>query len=96
MNDSEMNKILVSLKFGQEMKTSVYPVTWYQSIDLERYLPLFSMASGPSTLIWEASFLPHTEYENIKMKYFITAVLELLVFACFSSQEDMRVWTYTY
>lgn len=96
MNDSEMNKFLVSLKFGQEIKISVYPVTGYCGIDLERYLPLFSMAEGPSTSIWEASFLPHTQYENIKTKLFITAMSKLLVFACFSSQEDMRVWKYIY
>lgn len=96
VNDSEMNKFLVSLKFGQEMKITVYPVTRYQSRGLERHLPLFPMANGPSTLIWEALFLPHTQCENIKTKLFVTAVSELLVFARFSSQEGVRVWTYTY
>lgn len=96
MNDSEVNKFLVLLRFGQEMKISAYPVTQYHGIVLESYLPLLSMAEGLSTLIWEDSFLPPTQYENIKMKLFITAMSELLVFACFGSQEDMRVWRYFY
>jgi len=54
------------------------------------------VAEGPSTLVWELSFLPHTQYENIKTKLTITAMSELQVFACVSSQEDMRIWRYIY
>lgn len=67
------------------------------SLDIEEFSPLFF--HGRRTffaLIGEFSSLPHTFYENINPKLFIGALPKLLVFAGFSSQEDMRNWTCIY
>lgn len=73
---------------------------------LKGFLPWFSMAEGPFCFDWWVLF-PATHMvwkyiwkykinENINPKLFIGALPKLLVFAGFSSQEDMRDWTCIY